>query len=152
PWSGVRRAAPGGAAAAGDARLAVASRDGALLVPLWPLAQALPPMPSAQEELFVLDGGPGPARLVALPAGFAHTDDALWDWLAARFALHDERAADGSASEQTPYVGLATFAPEQAALFVGREREVEGFVNRLRVQPLAGVIGPSGAGKSSFVQ
>src|SRR5204863_40040 len=48
--------------------------------------------------------------------------------------------------------GLEAFGPGDAELFVGRERETEAFVNRLRVQPLLALFGPSGAGKSSFVQ
>ena len=37
-------------------------------------------------------------------------------------------------------------------MFFGREKQVDAFVNRLRVQPLLVVVGRSGAGKSSFVQ
>ncbi|HEY5937048.1 MAG TPA: hypothetical protein VIU61_20500, partial [Kofleriaceae bacterium] len=43
------------------------------------------------------------------------------------------------------------FRIEDADRFVGREREVDTFINRLRRVPLQIVVGASGAGKSSFV-
>src|SRR5690606_31483514 len=54
--------------------------------------------------------------------------------------------------EQAPYRGLTTFTESDADLFFGREREVEGFANRLRTMPFIAIVGPSGAGKSSFVK
>src|SRR5690606_4828065 len=61
-----------------------------------------------------------------------------------------ERAAAGE--EVCPFPGLEPYTASHARAFVGREREADAFLNRLRVQPLLVVAGPSGAGKSSFVQ
>ncbi|MCK5799362.1 MAG: protein kinase [Deltaproteobacteria bacterium] len=55
-------------------------------------------------------------------------------------------------SETNPFRGLATFGPEHADVFFGRETELSAFLERLRHEPVLPVIGPSGAGKSSFVQ
>jgi WD40 repeat protein len=46
---------------------------------------------------------------------------------------------------------LTPFSTSDAARFVGRETEVDSFVNRLRQRPLQVVVGPSGAGKTSFI-
>jgi eukaryotic-like serine/threonine-protein kinase len=53
---------------------------------------------------------------------------------------------------QSPYPGLSSFAEKDAALFFGREAEVQALWPRLRARHLSGVIGPSGAGKTSFVR
>jgi WD40 repeat protein/serine/threonine protein kinase len=56
------------------------------------------------------------------------------------------------AEQRSPYPGLHTFTPDNTEFFFGRERETEGFLNRLHLQPLLTVLGASGAGKSSFIQ
>jgi hypothetical protein len=59
---------------------------------------------------------------------------------------------------RSPYPGLDTFEPEDAAVFFGRERETAALYTRLHPSLLAGsarlvaVIGPSGSGKSSLVR
>ncbi|HTR53942.1 MAG TPA: protein kinase, partial [Kofleriaceae bacterium] len=119
---------------------------------LWPLVQVSPPLVDAVPEMFFLDGrGRRGARLVALPQPLERQDERVWAWIAERFA---DGAVDTGASGQTegtPFRGLASFTNEDAASFVGREREIDAAVNRLRIAPIVVVLGPSGAGKSSFV-
>jgi WD40 repeat protein len=155
-WMGPRRvrrtaiALPEGPLVDGEPVLVDA--DGHPAVVLAPLVQVAPPTPGAPDEMFLFDGrGRRGARLVAAPVGFERQDDAVWDWM--RTALLVAGDADGAApaDERPPYRGLAAFHAEDAALFFGRERQVEGFVNRLRVEAFLAVVGPSGAGKSSFV-
>ena len=127
--------------------------DGAVVLQLTPLVQAGEPAPGKDRELFVFDGkGADGARLVAIPHGFERHDPVLGDW----FRTHLFDATDGSDHaievEAVPYRGLAAFTAEDSGFYFGREREVEAFVNRLRVEPFLAVVGPSGAGKSSFVQ
>ncbi|CRK57719.1 High-affnity carbon uptake protein Hat/HatR [Alloactinosynnema sp. L-07] len=50
-----------------------------------------------------------------------------------------------------PYLGLRAFQPENAAMFFGREKEVEALVGASKMGPLA-VVGPSGSGKSSLLR
>jgi WD40 repeat protein/predicted Ser/Thr protein kinase len=54
--------------------------------------------------------------------------------------------------ERSPYPGLRSFTESEAAVFFGREVEVESLWARLRARPLLAVIGASGAGKTSFVR
>src|SRR5262249_37747117 len=151
---GLTRGRPGPAAALAEGEVALASREGATVLSLAPLVQAHRPLPSAEPELFFLEGGlhGGGARLVSLHLGFVAGDPALWERVAGALALDDPGAgAAVEPVEQAPYLGLAAFSASEAPLFVGRERDVETFLNRLRVQAFVGVVGPSGAGKSSFV-
>src|SRR5262249_28722957 len=92
------------------------------------------------------------ALLVAMPQGFERHDEALWDWFRAHLLDIGGDGQSRIAAERVPYKGLLAFTAADADLFLGREREVEAFVNRLRLWPLLAVVGPSGAGKSSFVQ
>ncbi|HEY8146927.1 MAG TPA: serine/threonine-protein kinase [Kofleriaceae bacterium] len=132
---------------------ALVDRRGVVVVSLWPFIQAHEPSPGAGSALFFLDGrGRRGARLIALPDPFEIDDEEAWNLLG---ELLDESAIsrpDTAAEEMCPYPGLSAFTAADAAVFVGRERETEAFVNRLRVQPLLAVVGPSGAGKSSFIQ
>ncbi len=131
---------------------ALVDRDGRVAVLLWPLVQVLAPTPGAEPELFVLDGrGRHGARLVAAPAGFERHDAAIWDWLGEHVLGASEGDAAATSGEAPPYLGLATFATADAERFVGREREIDALVNRLRLGALQVVVGPSGTGKSSFV-
>ncbi len=50
-----------------------------------------------------------------------------------------------------PYVGLRAFRADEAALFFGRDAEVQALVDRLAATGLVAVVGPSGVGKSSLV-
>ncbi len=54
--------------------------------------------------------------------------------------------------ERSPYPGLASFTERDAAVFFGREAEVEALWRRLESRKLLAVIGPSGAGKTSFLR
>jgi transcriptional regulator with XRE-family HTH domain len=51
-----------------------------------------------------------------------------------------------------PYKGLRAFEPDDAALFFGRERQVEEALERLTQVRFLAVVGASGSGKSSFVR
>ncbi|MGD8897009.1 MAG: protein kinase, partial [Acidobacteriota bacterium] len=54
--------------------------------------------------------------------------------------------------ERSPYPGLSSFTEKDAAVFFGREREIEELWRRIHTRKLLAVIGPSGAGKTSFVR
>jgi WD40 repeat protein len=155
-WMGVRRPqrtelALEGTLVAGQPLLA--GGDGRPVVALWPLAQVAAPSPGAAPELFLLDGaGRAGASLVAPPHGFERHDDDVWDWLGERLGAIDAGDAGARVEETSPYRGLSTFQERDADAFLGREPEVESFVNRLRTTPLIAVVGPSGVGKSSFVR
>ncbi|MBM2614506.1 hypothetical protein JIG36_02910 [Actinoplanes sp. LDG1-06] len=56
------------------------------------------------------------------------------------------------ATDPSPYPGLATFEPEDAELFFGRDALVAELVRRLGERRFLVVFGPSGAGKSSVVR
>lgn len=51
-----------------------------------------------------------------------------------------------------PYKGLASYQPEDADYFCGRESLVDTLIKRLNRQPILVVGGPSGSGKSSLVR
>src|SRR5262249_41780121 len=53
---------------------------------------------------------------------------------------------------QLPYPGLRPFEAEEADLFFGRERQVDGLLRRLSSSHFVAVVGESGAGKSSLVR
>ncbi|WP_250280556.1 nSTAND1 domain-containing NTPase, partial [Frankia sp. CiP1_Cm_nod2] len=72
-------------------------------------------------------------------------------------ALSRVRRAPGRrpASAPVPYRGLASFQPEDAEWFYGREKLTEATVARLTERPGGGlfmVVGPSGSGKSSLLR
>lgn len=54
--------------------------------------------------------------------------------------------------DESPYAGLSSFQESDADRFFGRAHEIAAMVNRIRDQPLIGVVGPSGTGKSSVVR
>ncbi len=151
-WMGVRRrhrlthALPPGTQIELDAPILIA-RDGRPLL-LAPLALATRPSPSAERELFLLEGrGRRGILLVALPAGFEQTSEAMLAWLDRVLA-----AADDSESRvltlEAPYRGLAPLTAADADLFFGREREVEMFLNRLRSEPLLAIVGRPAPGRA----
>ncbi|HEY5934309.1 MAG TPA: protein kinase [Kofleriaceae bacterium] len=154
-WMGLRRplrAPLGSVTEVPEGEVVLFGHDERPVLRLSPLVVAEEPAPGAPRELFFLEGQDRRgARFVARPAGFERRDDRVWDWLRDHAEL-DEHAGTDSEDEQTPFRGLATFTPDDAERFFGRERETETVVNRLRVQPLIAIVGPSGAGKSSFVQ
>ncbi|HEX4422820.1 MAG TPA: serine/threonine-protein kinase [Kofleriaceae bacterium] len=127
-------------------------REGRICVDLWPLMQTVSPTEGAEPELFLFDGrGRHGALLIAAPAGFEHHDPTVWEWIAARVIAETDTNPETSGDDMPPYLGLTSYATIDAGRFVGRESEVDAFLNRLRQRPLQVVVGPSGAGKSSFV-
>ncbi|HEU5060162.1 MAG TPA: serine/threonine-protein kinase [Kofleriaceae bacterium] len=155
-WMGVRRFHRQVAVArrrplrAGE--VVVLDADGYPVIALSPAAQVAPPTPDRPEEMFLLaGGGTHGARLVSEPSGFERHDDAVWTWLAEQGLGEDPLLSTSAREARPPYRALVSLTAEDADLFFGREREIDSFVNRLRIQPLAAVVGASGAGKSSFV-
>jgi WD40 repeat protein/serine/threonine protein kinase len=137
----------------GAGHAALVDENGVVVVSLWPFVQAHEPSPGAGAALFFLDGrGRRGARLVALPDPFEVEDEEAWNLLGDLLDESNISRPDAAPEETCPYPGLSAFTAADAAAFVGRERETEAFLNRLRVQPLLAVVGPSGAGKSSFLQ
>jgi WD40 repeat protein/serine/threonine protein kinase len=155
-WMGVRRTQRSTIAVRGKPLppgiAALLDADDAPVLVLAPLFAIATPAPGAASELFLFEGrDPRGARLVALPSAFEHHDDAIWDWLRSQLADTLDQHEPAVGEEQPPYRGLSAFSASDRAVFFGREKQVDVFVNRLRVQPLLAVVGPSGAGKSSFV-
>jgi WD40 repeat protein/serine/threonine protein kinase len=155
-WMGVRRLRRSSIALAGAAPAGtpvVLGAAGKVLLVLEPLVEVARPTPGAPEELFLLDGrGNRGARLVALPIGFERNREDVWAWFGSRYLDTTELPREVADAVENPYPGLSAFTTADAAQFFGREREVETFANRLRVQSLLAVVGASGSGKSSFVQ
>ena len=60
--------------------------------------------------------------------------------------------AEPLAADARPFNGLATFEPDDAALFFGRERLVGEVVAHVAGASLLGVVGASGSGKSSLIR
>ena len=128
-------------------------QEGRVVVSLHPLVQVARPAPGREEEMFLLDGGSAAgALLVSLPVGYERRDEQIWSWLSERVPGLGGDVASVADSDRPPYRGLSSFTQADADRFFGRERRIESFVNRLRVEPLLAVVGPSGAGKTSFVQ
>ncbi|HEX8158733.1 MAG TPA: helix-turn-helix transcriptional regulator, partial [Solirubrobacteraceae bacterium] len=72
-------------------------------------------------------------------------------------AAQVESPRDGSVDEHLgdvvcPYKGLRPFESDDAALFFGRETQVEEVLKRLGEMRFAAVVGASGSGKSAFVR
>ena len=129
-------------------------REGRAVVELWPLVQTVAPTAGAELELFVFDGrGRHGARLSRRrPASSTTTPTRVGLVRRARSSASRRPPSPPRATSAPPYLGLASFSSSDADRFVGREREIDAFVNRLRRQRAAQVVvGPSGAGKSSFV-
>lgn len=127
-------------------------RDLQPVLQLWPLVQVAEPMAGHSPELFLFDGrGRNAARFVSIPTDFEIHDEEFWNWYS-RFLDTDEESIVPLQTERSPYPGLSAFTLQDSDLFFGRERDVEHFLNRLKVESLLTVVGSSGAGKSSFVQ
>jgi WD40 repeat protein len=127
-------------------------RDGAPVLSLHPLVQVARPAPGAPAEIFLyagrdLRGG----KLSAAPLPFELGDALVLDWLQLEIGAPVDESGKSGEPERPPFRGLDPFTAGDADDFFGRERLVDAFVNRLRVQPLLAVVGESGAGKSSFV-
>ncbi len=155
-WMGTRRVrrAPQEVLATNkhDGDVVLVNAAGGGVVSLTPLLQVISPSVGATEELFFLDGtGRFGARLAALPGPFERQDPNLWPWFSEHIINVGESLASRADGDAEPYKGLSTFTPQDADNYFGREREAQGFANRLRNERLLAVVGPSGAGKSSFI-
>lgn len=149
-WRRVELAA-GVRLAPGEALLADA--EGRPLLALHPLVLVRRPSPEAVEEVFVLDGGSKKgAVFVALPSMAEHRETEAWTALSR--ALSDEEPAPDNPEigAERPFRGLASFGPEHASLFHGREEQTEALANRIRRHPFVTVTGPSGSGKTSLLR
>lgn len=95
-----------------------------------------------------------PVRLEAHASDQAQINQAARDL----YVHHTEgvrRAELGAATQECPYPGLASFGPEQARWFFGREQLTAELLTRLDARLRTGgvqtVVAPSGAGKSSLL-
>lgn len=134
--------------------LALVATDHSYTCTLGGCYEVAAPSPGAPLELFALRGAnpQGEARFgVAGTAWQRHHRD-HWPTLGLQHTTSPAELATLASDGQAPYLGLATFAPNDSARFFGREQETEAFVNRLVDHAFIAVVGPSGAGKSSFVQ
>ncbi len=123
------------------------------VVSLGALVKIASPTPGAAQEVFLLEHkGRSGAKLVSFPDGFEIETESSLQWLKDNFFTDEQNAKGDLLVEKSPYLGLTTFSSKDSALFFGREKETENFLNRLRIQPLLAVVGSSGAGKSSFIQ
>ncbi len=96
-----------------------------------------------------------PQDLVDLVANAMHKDPARRPAARAMASGLAEVLSRGRAetpADLPPFPGLVPFGEKHAAVFQGREEELDRFLERMRQEPVLPVVGPSGAGKSSFVQ
>jgi WD40 repeat protein len=77
-----------------------------------------------------------------------------WDvrWRQVCAELAQSRDKESGATEQPPYLGLASFQPADAGRFFGRERLVEELAGRLSRGGFSALVGASGSGKSSLLR
>ncbi|WP_308257133.1 nSTAND1 domain-containing NTPase [Saccharothrix luteola] len=75
-----------------------------------------------------------------------------WHAVAAELAADDRPDSESDAQAKPPYVGLAPFQREDAALFFGRERLIDDLAARLGAGRFVVLFGASGAGKSSLLR
>jgi WD40 repeat protein/serine/threonine protein kinase len=138
----------------GSGELVLLDPYGARLARLSPLFEALAPMPGEAEELFLF-GGPGrthaSARFISYPRGFEREDGRVWIWLAEHLLRTEPQTIAPHRDDSSPYPGLAPYTASDHASFVGRERDVEELLNRLRTHAMVTVVGPSGIGKTSLL-
>jgi hypothetical protein len=80
-------------------------------------------------------------------------DSHLRHLIARRLGLSTRpRRGEGSWQQwRSPYPGLVAFTSADAAVFFGRDREVDQLVALVRRSPLTAVVGSSGSGKSSVI-
>ena len=93
---------------------------------------------------------------VAACAGDTRAWEARWHLLATDLAAAADADADAEppgADEngKCPYVGLASFQPDAAAWYFGRERLTDALCSRVRSSRFVAVFGASGSGKSSLL-
>jgi WD40 repeat protein/transcriptional regulator with XRE-family HTH domain len=99
---------------------------------------------------------PPPRLLAPLLAACGITDAAVVDGLKDDLIRLKQMSA-GRGSAVSPYRGLASYEPEQAHLFFGREEATARVRRRLTERQTSGkalvfVVGPSGSGKSSLLR
>jgi WD40 repeat protein/energy-coupling factor transporter ATP-binding protein EcfA2 len=75
-----------------------------------------------------------------------------WRDVAAWLDALEPKPESGFAAESAPYVGLATFQPQDADRFYGREELVDQLVRRVSRERVVMVVGASGSGKSSLLR
>lgn len=115
------------------------------------LTGSLSTLPSAWHDVIAqgmaLDPG---ARFATIESWRA----AIHDVLAGEVAASPLGSTDDNVSRSAscPYKGLASYQPEDAASFFGREALVDQLVRRLQFERVLVVGGPSGSGKSSLVR
>ncbi|MGL4966245.1 MAG: AAA family ATPase [Inquilinus sp.] len=63
-----------------------------------------------------------------------------------------ERDREIGLTPPRPYPGLRSFAPDDTGLFFGRDRQIDGLIERLSRANIMVVLGGSGCGKSSLVR
>ncbi len=153
-WMGIRRARPltlrlGSPLPEGWPVILDPSGQPALS--LYPLVQVAEPAPGEAAEVFLL-AGPGRhgARLESLPSGAILDDGRLWSWFG-EHVMPLSAQITAVAIDTPPWRGLLPYGAEHAPFYVGREREAQVLVNRLRVEPIVTVVGAAGAGKTSLV-
>ena len=86
-----------------------------------------------------------------MPGPFERQDSELWGWFSQNITDVLAPVHRVGRDEHEPYKGLSAFTAHDADNYFGREKEAQGFANRMRAEPLLAVVGPSGAGKSSFI-
>lgn len=136
-------------------QLLLVDESGAPKLALSPLA-ILSSESTHEETLFLLDGPAKRGALyVAFPSMLEHRDPEGFAGLAELLPDEDdapksERA--GANTPERPYRGLASFGPEESALFFGREAETQTLANRIRRCGFVTVTGASGSGKTSLLR
>ena len=133
-----------------DRELSLRDGEGVELFSLAPLALYEKPTRGAEPELFIVAGSQG-QMLMTSPRGFELGSPHVEPWLEHYFCIGSARPLFAEETAAGPYRGLATFSPEHASLFFGRNRDVQKLFNRLMAQSFVALTGPSGSGKSSLV-
>ncbi|KIF04274.1 hypothetical protein PL81_19630, partial [Streptomyces sp. RSD-27] len=118
----------------------------------------------AHYSVATLSGAAAGRRLPSLDVTLSYVracggDPGEWErrWHAAAVRLAADGAGTGPpeptgpGAQGLPYVGLAPFRTEDAALFFGRERLVEDLFTALTRHRVVALVGASGAGKSSLL-
>lgn len=107
--------------------------------------------PEIVEDLFFLDGRRGKAAVFTAFPSMAETQRV--DVLATLDKVLDTTSQDEDVAlaAARPFRGLASFRPEDAGSFVGREKLVETLANRIAANAWVTVTGASGSGKTSLL-